>query len=118
MPSSNSSASSASKSTKSTCNRKRDNQSPEIKKPEYELNKDGELVPVSGESNSGDDLKLLHDSLKDGKSVSESANASSSRNKRKQNFERRNIKWAFTISFFAYDRKYFELFYPLIRFLF
>lgn len=96
MPGSNSSGSTASNATKSSGRRKRGNPSSEPRQIEYELNKDGELVPVSSESNSGDDLKTfqnhLMDQNNDNKGATEASAAPSSRNKRKQTFERKNIK--------------------------
>ncbi|KAM3174611.1 hypothetical protein ACTXT7_010200 [Hymenolepis weldensis] len=96
MPGSNSSGSTASNATKSSGRRKRGNPSPESRQIEYELNKDGEIVPVSSESTSGDDLKTFQDHLidqnNDNKVAMEASAVSSSRNKRKQTFERKNIK--------------------------
>ncbi|VDN98745.1 unnamed protein product [Rodentolepis nana] len=96
MPGSNSSGSTTSNATKSSGRRKRRYPSSESRKVEYELSKDGELVPVSSGSNSGDDSKMLQDhqmdQSKDNKMATDASTASSSRNKRKQTFERRNIK--------------------------
>lgn len=96
MPNSNSSGSTASNATKSSGRWKKENPSPVSHQVEYELNKDGELVPISNDSDMANDLKVIQEQSMDQnvdiKTPLESGGSSSSRNKRKQTFERKNIK--------------------------
>ncbi|KAM7538471.1 hypothetical protein Aperf_G00000069773 [Anoplocephala perfoliata] len=94
MPNSSSSGSTASNAIKPSRG-KRENISPGPHQVEYELSKDGELVPVSNESDAANDLKLFQEQSLDQRIESKASLEScctSSRNKRKQTFERKNIK--------------------------
>ncbi len=86
MPGSNSSGSTTSSAGRNARRKRRPTESPESVQPQFELNKDGELVQAGlstvadeEEKNDGTQEEVLGDETK-------------SRNKRKQTFERRNIK--------------------------
>ena len=107
MPSSSSSGSSKSNTTRTSNRQKNISSSPVSHQIEYELGKNGELVPVSGVFDplaSQDDQKdseegLAYESNEDHKVSVETFNMASSRSKRKQTFERRNIKCVLWFSY-------------------
>lgn len=100
MSGSNSCGSATSNTTKYPGRGRNVNSSPDSHQMEYELSKDGELVPVSSSS----DALFGHDEQKDTGSAtiqglncddkaSLEVSVTSTRSKRKQTFERKNIKY-------------------------
>lgn len=100
MPDSSSSGSTRSNATKTFSRQKNTNSSPVSHQIEYELNKDGELVPISDafdslgsqEDQKDFEEEMAYESNDDHKRTIGTFNMSSSRSKRKQTFERKNIK--------------------------